>query len=68
MLAADGHTWADICEHVSLGRVRGMSTRKGHIVLLDDVLDEAKRVMKDFLVRREKGQCVCVRKDQSDID
>jgi arginyl-tRNA synthetase len=34
--------WADRCVHVNFGRIGGMSTRKGQIVLLNDVLDEAK--------------------------
>jgi len=37
-----GKPWAKNCVHVAFGRVHGMSTRKGQIVLLDDVLDEAK--------------------------
>jgi len=37
-----GKPWAKNCVHVAFGRVHGMSTRKGQIVLLDDVLDEAR--------------------------
>jgi arginyl-tRNA synthetase len=37
-----GKEWADRCVHVSFGMVKGMSTRKGTVVLLDDVLEEAK--------------------------
>ncbi|MGZ3457978.1 MAG: arginine--tRNA ligase [Archangium sp.] len=37
-----GREWADRMVHVNFGRVHGMSTRKGNVVLLNDVLDEAK--------------------------
>jgi arginyl-tRNA synthetase len=33
--------WPQTCENVSFGFVRGMSTRKGEAVWLEDVLDEA---------------------------
>jgi arginyl-tRNA synthetase len=34
--------WSDRCENVSFGFVRGMSTREGNAIWLEDVLDEAK--------------------------
>ncbi len=34
--------WPATCENVSFGYVRGMSTRKGEAVWLEDVLDEAR--------------------------
>jgi arginyl-tRNA synthetase len=37
----DSH-WPKTCENVSFGYVRGMSTRKGEAVWLEDVLDEAR--------------------------
>nr|XP_056712378.1 probable arginine--tRNA ligase, mitochondrial isoform X1 [Euleptes europaea] len=36
-----GHKWAERCLHVPFGRVQGMKTRKGEVVFLEDVLDEA---------------------------
>uniref|UniRef100_A0A8C5A5L8 Probable arginine--tRNA ligase, mitochondrial n=1 Tax=Gadus morhua TaxID=8049 RepID=A0A8C5A5L8_GADMO len=36
-----GHPWAESCRHVSFGLVQGMSTRRGEVVFLEDVLDEA---------------------------
>lgn len=37
-----GLPWADRVVHVPFGRIHGMSTRKGQVVQLNDVLDEAK--------------------------
>ena len=40
--------WADVPTtefHVKFGRIEGMSTRRGHVVLLRDILDEAQRKM-----------------------
>ena len=42
VLKAMGKPWADRCIHVSFGRIMGMSTRAGKLVLLEDVLDEAR--------------------------
>ena len=39
-----GHAWAKNMVHVMFGRVHGMSTRKGQITLLSEVLDEAKQL------------------------
>ena len=41
-LAAMGHDWQDRMTHVHFGRVQGMSTRKGNVVFLSEVLDEAR--------------------------
>jgi arginyl-tRNA synthetase len=40
--ATVGHQWASDCIHVNFGLVKGMSTRRGTVVFLDDILDEAK--------------------------
>ncbi|XP_068609597.1 probable arginine--tRNA ligase, mitochondrial [Brachionichthys hirsutus] len=45
MLLAMGHSWADRCKHVPFGLVRGMKTRSGEVLFLDDVLDEARSRM-----------------------
>jgi len=44
LAAAEGWKvdWSERCENVSFGYVKGMSTRKGQAVWLDDVLDEAR--------------------------
>ena len=40
-----GYPWRSRIEHVNFGMVLGMSTRKGTVVFLDDILNEAKDVM-----------------------
>ena len=40
-LEAMGCAWAENLHHVPFGRVHGMSTRRGQIVFLDEVLEEA---------------------------
>ncbi|MEW6042587.1 MAG: arginine--tRNA ligase, partial [Elusimicrobiota bacterium] len=38
-----GHRWASCCEHVKFGYILGMSSRKGSLVRLEEVLDEARK-------------------------
>lgn len=45
ILTAMGHQWAERCRHVAFGLVQGMSTRRGEVVFLEDVLDEARSRM-----------------------
>nr|XP_023666043.1 probable arginine--tRNA ligase, mitochondrial isoform X2 [Paramormyrops kingsleyae] len=53
ILRAMGHQWADSCCHVPFGLVRGMKTRKGDVVFLEDVLEEAKgRVLRNMQATR----------------
>ncbi|KAI5815851.1 hypothetical protein BZA77DRAFT_354688 [Pyronema omphalodes] len=40
-----GFEWADRLQHVNFGMVSGMSTRRGNVVFLDDILQEAKERM-----------------------
>ncbi|XP_064412306.1 probable arginine--tRNA ligase, mitochondrial [Latimeria chalumnae] len=39
-LSIMGYPWAKSCQHVPFGLVQGMSTRRGEVVFLEDVLDE----------------------------
>lgn len=51
-----GHPWADRCAHVNFGLVKGMATRKGGVVYLEQLLDEAKaralEVMRKHIEKR----------------
>lgn len=38
---------AECCEHIKFGRLKGMSTRTGNVVFLNDILDEAKKKIHD---------------------
>jgi arginyl-tRNA synthetase len=52
-----GLAWAALCTHVNFGRVNGMSTRKGQVVLLTDVLDEAKgRALEKVTENQQAGR------------
>ena len=56
-LEAMGKPWASRCVHVNFGRIQGMSTRKGQVVLLNDVLDEAKsRALEKVLENQAAGR------------
>ncbi|MBN3323129.1 SYRM protein, partial [Atractosteus spatula] len=45
VLQAMGFQWAESCRHVPFGLVQGMKTRRGAVVFLEDVLDEARTRM-----------------------
>ncbi|MBI4815512.1 MAG: arginine--tRNA ligase [Deltaproteobacteria bacterium] len=53
-LKAMGFEWADLCRHVEFGRVHGMSTRRGKVVFLDEVLDAAVEKAKEECEKSEK--------------
>lgn len=47
------YPWADKIEHVNYGLVLGMSTRKGTVVFLDEIIREAGTVMHDQMRKNE---------------
>ncbi|XP_066461295.1 probable arginine--tRNA ligase, mitochondrial isoform X2 [Eleutherodactylus coqui] len=40
-----GEDKVDRCQHIMFGRIKGMKTRRGEVIFLDDVLDEARARM-----------------------
>lgn len=38
--------WADRLKHVKFGRIQGMSTRKGEVIFLEDILNKAQEMMR----------------------
>ncbi len=56
-LKAMGKEWADKIIHVHFGRIQGMSTRKGTVVFLEEVLDEARdRALEKMTEAAEKRE------------
>jgi len=45
---------SDRCEHISFGMVKGMSTRKGTVKFLDDVIASVRDVMLEVMKKNEK--------------
>ncbi|KAF9977208.1 Arginyl-tRNA synthetase [Actinomortierella ambigua] len=45
--------WSRQLQHLSFGKVQGMSTRKGKAVFLEDILDTAQRTMLDKMLENE---------------
>lgn len=48
-----GFEWAKTLEHVNFGMVQGMSTRKGTVVFLDNILEETKEKMHEVMKKNE---------------
>lgn len=48
-----GFSWAKTLEHINFGMVQGMSTRKGTVVFLDNILEETKEKMHEVMKRNE---------------
>lgn len=47
------YEWADKCQHINFGMILGMSTRKGNVKFLDDILNEAAEVMHEQMRKSE---------------
>ena len=46
--------WASSLLHINYGLVQGMSTRKGTVVFLDEIIKEAAQVMHDQMQKNEE--------------
>lgn len=55
------------CEHIKFGRVRGMSTRAGNVVFLNDILDEAKRKMHEKQAQSKNTRKTAMTEDTCDV-
>lgn len=59
VLELAGHDWANDCVHVGFGLVkfadRKLSTRKGEVILLDDLLREAIEKTKEIINKKNPG-------------
>lgn len=53
VIEAMGFAWSSKMTHVAFGRVHGMSTRRGNVVFLDEVLDEAVEKAREICERSE---------------
>ena len=42
-------TWAKDCVHVNFGLVQGMSSRKGNVIYLEELLDEARNRAQEYM-------------------
>jgi len=47
-----GYPWADACVHVPFGLIQGISTRKGTLVFLDDILDTGRDLVREIVDER----------------
>eukprot|EP01112_Ceratiomyxa_fruticulosa_P010342 TRINITY_DN2732_c0_g1_i2.p1 TRINITY_DN2732_c0_g1~~TRINITY_DN2732_c0_g1_i2.p1 ORF type:complete len:587 (+),score=138.31 TRINITY_DN2732_c0_g1_i2:156-1916(+) len=48
-----GYDWFKSCHHINFGMVLGMSTRRGNVVFLEDILSEAKQTMLEVMKKNE---------------
>jgi len=54
LLGKMNYPWVKECTHINFGMVKGMSTRKGTVVFLQEILEEAKTTMLEVMRKNEK--------------
>jgi len=54
ILPTMGYDWAKDCTHINFGMVKGMSSRRGTVVFLEDILNEAKATMLEVMQKNEE--------------
>ncbi|KAI5641885.1 tRNA synthetases class I (R) domain-containing protein [Phthorimaea operculella] len=58
---------ADACQHIKFGRIKGMSTRTGNAVFLNDILDEAKQKMSEKQQQSKNTRDAAMNEETCDI-
>ncbi|XP_060769487.1 probable arginine--tRNA ligase, mitochondrial isoform X2 [Neoarius graeffei] len=59
ILRVMGYHWAHRCVHVPFGLVKGMSTRRGDVVFLEDVINEAQNRMMHNMNQSKTSKVLC---------
>ncbi|CAG4940092.1 unnamed protein product, partial [Colias eurytheme] len=55
------------CRHIKFGRIKGMSTRKGNVIFLNDILDEAKAKMHEKQLQSKNTRSSAMNEETCDI-
>ncbi|XP_038213225.1 probable arginine--tRNA ligase, mitochondrial [Zerene cesonia] len=55
------------CRHIKFGRIQGMSTRKGNVIFLNDILDEAKAKMHEKQLQSKNTRSSAMNEETCDI-
>ncbi|CAG9562949.1 unnamed protein product [Danaus chrysippus] len=58
---------AECSKHIKFGRIKGMSTRSGNVVFLNDILDEAKHKMYEQQKISKNTRITAINEETSDI-